>query len=348
MDRFAYDDCRIADRDRLFQNASNLTDLWWDEDKQSLINLYGMTTGENTERLSDYDKFRVLCRMMPMLDGHPVRRRCADFLKTNFQCDLTMNDENCDAIWQTTAQTLLLHPKCGADLIDSPIGLLWECETRPTNLPKMIRPILCAERLMNLCAPDWNTWKTLANEELDAFETSGCNRVLVHFADDFCFEKPNLYRVEQILKMSEKTVERCDLLLCQVVRFLCEACAARGWTLQFEIGNCVNDVLLLLHYAEQSVGLPKLLWSTKEGPTRDRMLAFGYQMHKNPIQPLLRGCDYSSDAELLAEMHAYAARYPMGMLLYACGVSLFDVASERRRFEMIEKWRKKDDKTDCC
>ena len=340
MERFAYDFCRLTGNDRLFQNASNLTELWWDEDKQNLLNLVGMTTGEQIERFSDYEKFRALCRLMPMLDGHPIKHRCKDFLTRYFACDLPMDEANCDEIWQMTAQELLLHPRCVADLVDSPVGLLWEVDARPKNLPKSIRPILCAERLMSLSAPDWRTWIDFANDELDAFATCGCDRVYIRFCDDFRFETPNLYRVEQTLKALDKKGKICDLLLCQVVRFLCEACAARGWSLQIEVEDCADEVLLLLNYAEQAVGLPRIVWSTANAKTRDGMLAFAFRAHKNSVLPILNGADHPSDGELSDAMQAWAARYPAGMLSYSCGGSLIDVVSDRRRFEMLEKWRR--------
>lgn len=338
MELFAYDYAKISDFARAFQNASDLTALWWDDEKQSVFNLWCMTVGKERPRASDFDRFRALCEMMPMLVGHPVQRHCADFLKQYFQCEIPMDEAHCDEIWRMTADALLLQPKRAVDLFDEPIGLLWESEELPHGLPNHMQPILPAERLMNLHAPDWKAWCRIADAELDAFAACGCNRAVVRLHDDFHFEAPNLYRVEQILQLPNKKIAKSDLLLTQVVRYLSEACAARHWMLQLEIGDCAIDAAILLSYVEDTVGLPTLLWSTPSARTRDKMLAFASRERKNPILPILCLADYPSDRELADALTAYAARYPIGMLSYATGTDLSNVASERQRLlTMIEK-----------
>ena len=55
---------------------------------------------------SDYDKFCAWCQSMPKLIGNPLYHWSHLELKRYFDCDLIINEKNCDEIWRICNEKL--------------------------------------------------------------------------------------------------------------------------------------------------------------------------------------------------------------------------------------------------
>lgn len=336
--KWKYDFGTLSNAVALDRRVTNLTELWWDDEKEKLLNLWCSLHESLSADLSDYEKFRALCEMMPSLNGHPVRRHCRDFLRTHFACEMSLDLQNCDAIWRLTSEALLMTPKTCKSLLPADAQLLCSDER---SIDCCEAPIFDACRFQSYEATDWGVWKEQADQDLTRFSKHGCNRIFLTLPHGFVFQKPDVYHVELALKKKHKTEEDMCLLLSQTVRYACEACLLRGWSLTVRIADCGDGAVRLFEYVEKRIGLPKILWSTADAKTRDQMLAFGYQTHKNLILPMLCLVDYPSDRELDEVWDAYAARYPIGWLLFACGTDVRNRMSERARLDRILKNKEK-------
>lgn len=318
--------------------ASNLTSLWQTPQMRDLLALWSMTDGKNESLTSDYERFRALCRMMPYLDGHPVKRYCETLLQTCFSCTLPPDAAHCDAIWQETAHELLMHPRTVGDLLSksgSKRYLLWTDDALPKALPNGLVPELMAERLYATSAISLGAWEEELAALADCFARYGSNRIFFEFPNSFEFVSPDPYHVNLALAKEHQTAADHNLLTSQLFRMICALCIARGWGVHLQVGDCAEAAVALLTYAEKSVGLPELYWSTVSSVTRDTLLAFGYATHQNAVLPLLRLCDYPSDVELQTALSAYAARYPIGMLHVSYGADLRMELAEQARLQSI-------------
>ncbi|MBQ9761271.1 MAG: hypothetical protein IJW16_07985, partial [Clostridia bacterium] len=321
--------------DHCSRSATNLTQLWWDAEKESLIGLWCVDKGIRRTSCSDYDRHRILCSMMSQLTGHPVKRHCRDFLQMHFSCDLPVNEENCDEIWRITADALMRESCSVRDILDTDVRLLWKEHTPP---PGGIIPVLDAELLFSLDCNDWDTWQDAARAVLDRFTAHGCSLAYFSVGSSCPFVKPDLYHVVQALKNKKRSVEEYALLRTQILRFLCEECQKREWALVLN-----GSTLPHLTYASEEVGLP-VVYLMRSEEMLGAELSLVSDIVSKPIRPLLCLSDYPSDGELEAVLDRIAARYPIGMLSVTCGGDPKNRASDRARLnEVLEKWRKKYD-----
>ena len=333
---------KILYPERINRAASNITELWETAEMRNLRTLWSMTEGRGASLNSDYEKFRALCDMMPQLDGHPVKRYCGDFLKRYFSCDFLPDAAHCDAIWRLTSDALLVHPLSVGDLLELSAKkqyLLWTEATMPHNQPRNVLPELVADHLFTQPVSDVKRWMSDAEEMADSFSLCGCDRVFFVLPDAFDFNAPDPYHVSQALSKKSRTAAECDLLLSQLFRMMCEICLARGWGMHFRVGACADAATQLLAYAERTVGLPPIYWSTAVPSTRDRLLVFTYLKHQNLVLPMLCLSDYPSDGELQAALSAYAARYPIGMLHCTLGgdLRMWDAEQDRLNRIILER-----------
>lgn len=321
--------------DSFNKTITNPTDLF---DRDTIWGVLKVCqTKENSLRnsASDYELFRALCDVRPLLFGHPLPHRCEYLLKTCFGIALPLNSDTCDEIWQVCAEKLWEHPMTLWDCIrktlsDSSIPRLLESDRLPAVAPNGMEPVLNGNSLCDTCATSWNVWKNEMQNVLEAFEEMGCRSVYFQLPKDFCDIEPNVYSVEQALSGKRKDK---NLLTAQAFRFLCEAVLSRDWSLILRAECKEYDVISLLKRAERTVGLPHLIWTTANVNTRDALLSFPFQDHKNGIQCGICLGDYPSDTELEAAISAYAARYPIGRLAVIWGGDLRYTAYERERFE---------------
>lgn len=288
------------------RHASNLTELWWNEEQAALMNLYAVTIGVGQPLYSDYDRFRALCRMMPYMEGHNEAERCKNILK-KLGITLPICMEYCDAIWRAASDILLMHPQWTLKMEieaanDSDISF---------DLPSMPPPVPIEERFLN-CV--WNGYEEWRDAILPLPDSKDDACIGVTLEDGFTFVSPHPYRVEQVLGSCERDVKAKSLLVAQLLRILCEKLIKRGSTLHLSVADGAEDAVELLSYLEKSVGLPHMTWSTSDAVLRARLLAYSKQRHSFPILPALQIDPKRSRQEQHAELLAYARVFPKGLL----------------------------------
>ena len=80
---------------------NNITELWLGGDhyKWRAMRCNGVPEEYITGSASDYDKFKAWCKCMPKLIGNPLYHWSHLELRRYFDCELIINEENCDEIW---------------------------------------------------------------------------------------------------------------------------------------------------------------------------------------------------------------------------------------------------------
>ena len=304
--------------------ATNLTQLFWNSERERLVAWWLSATGNSDPAPSDYDKLRVLCEMMPALAGNPLKKSCERILREQLEIALPLKLENCDEIWRESAEKLLWNPI-------SPRML-----SADVAIPD-VREICSAETLLATDEVELSAWQESLSARMEQKNKEGFRRVLLRIPSGYSFSEPDPYHVGIALRQKGNAEWR-GMLIAQGVRMLCRACVAYGWSLQLELGAHAEEAVALLSYAERTVGLPVLAWSTPYADTRDAMLAFGYQPHARPVFPLIRLADHPTDGELRNAIESYAARVPLGALCFACGGDARDNTMERERLlEALKK-----------
>ncbi|MBE6613666.1 MAG: glucuronate isomerase, partial [Ruminococcaceae bacterium] len=80
---------------------NNITELWLGGDhyKWRAMRCCGVDEEFITGSASDYDKFKAWCSCMPRLIGNPLYHWSHLELRRYFDCELVINEENCEKIW---------------------------------------------------------------------------------------------------------------------------------------------------------------------------------------------------------------------------------------------------------
>ncbi len=80
---------------------NNITELWLGGDhyKWRAMRCCGVDEEYITGSASDYDKFKAWCKCMPKLIGNPLYHWSHLELRRYFDCNLIINEENCEEIW---------------------------------------------------------------------------------------------------------------------------------------------------------------------------------------------------------------------------------------------------------
>lgn len=327
----------MYDAEQAFQNAPNLTVLWWDAEKQSMLNLYASTVGTGERITSDFERFRALCRLMPQLKGNAVRHHCEDFLARHFGWNRSIDEQSCGEIWHSTAESLLTSPRSVADIIGEGRRCMLSSESLLEGWNSQRIPVMLnASGLPTLNVRDWNEWLILANERIERFAEARCDRVYLKIPRGYTFEEPNLYRVGEVLLTKRRSMSEQSLLITQTLRYLCERCTEREWILYLCVESSAEESIRLLEYLARAVGLPAVRWMTSHSDTRDTLLSFGFaETRKNSFLPLICLSDHPSDGELERTVAEYAARFPVGLLRFACGGDLRNAYAEEERLDRV-------------
>lgn len=90
--------------------CTNLTELWWDAEKQAVLTVNGYS-GDG----ADYELFRDFCSCMAKAPDSPQAVRGREQLRALFGYDGTLDPAHCQEIWRLTAQALLERPRTRAE-----------------------------------------------------------------------------------------------------------------------------------------------------------------------------------------------------------------------------------------
>lgn len=283
--------------------ATNITELIWNNDICGTLRLCGIDAREIDASVSDYEKFRALCRAMPMLRGHRLPMQIGQLLRDRFDLSLMPSPETCDRLWLLCADKLAEHSFC-KPLVLPPIrseSMKWNS---PMWYPLYTVSVFDASLFLHTKAESWYAWETEMQERLDDFLQDGRYAVLFKPTADMCEKFPDIYHVDQALKKRDDP----PLLMAQLFRFLSVELSKRNATLLLDADRCGKGILSFLTRIEQRVGLPQMVWMSEELPTRDALIAWQACARSAEIRYAVRA-SVTDDA-----LREIAARYPLGRL----------------------------------
>ena len=256
----------------------NITEVWLGGDhyKWRAMRALGVEETYITGNGSDYEKFRAFCACMPRLVGNPIYHWSHLELRRYFDCELIINEENCDAIWahtaarldepQMSARGLIL--RSGVEMIgttDDPCDdLVYHAALREEGFPtkvlptfrpdKALRPdrrgyreyIEALGRANGVQITDLSSLYRALSVSLDRFCENGC-RAADHGIDEMVrFARPDEYHAGEIFKKAmasdgrDVSEEELALFYAQMMRFLGREYVRRGMVMQLHFGVLRN------------------------------------------------------------------------------------------------------------
>ena len=262
-----------------YKRYANITELWLGGDhyKWRAIRSFGVPEEMITGSASDYDKFRMYAKVMPHLIGNPLYHWTHLELKRYFDCDLILNEENCEEIWKLTAEKLqsddmrtrAIIEKSGVELIcttDDPADTLeWHKviaadKTIKTKVLPAFRPDKCFninkkglaayyEKLgaaTGVAIKDTKSLKEALHKSILFFDSMGC-RTADHGFDEYpYFTKSSEYAADKAMETAlrsdgaDVTPEQLAVFKSEIMRFLAAEYNKVGWVMQLHLGVSRN------------------------------------------------------------------------------------------------------------
>lgn len=271
--------CHLSPRE-IAENKtfSNITELWLyaDHYKWRAMRSCGVDEKYITGNSSDFEKFSEFCRIMPLLAGNPVYHWSHLELRRYFDCDLTINSKNCEAIWKLTSEKLAAERLGAKDYIknsgvtllcttDDPADdLRYHKEIAESDFSVQVLPAFRPDKGFNIeragirdyiaqlgasCGVEITDLDSLCaayTASLDRFEALGC-KTADHGMDNYiAFATPDPYHANEIFKKALAndgagiTEEELALWKSQLMRFFGKEYVKRGWVLQLHYGVLRN------------------------------------------------------------------------------------------------------------
>ena len=299
---------------------SNPIELFWSNDLCSLLRLCGEKEENIGERASDFDKFQSILRALPLLEGHPTRAWIASLLEEYFDLKELPQAENASEIWKMLCDRLLEHPLAPQNLVKG--DWLSDALTVPNNLPKHVIPTLNANLLLETTAKKATDWSAEIAATVSHFKENRCQKIILHLQDDFAFVLPSIYQVDRALSLIKRDREATNLLTSQLLRELCAVAQKEELLLVLVCNAHPNNLLRALEYAEESVGLPFVCWTTREIKDAHTLLAFTANPHKREILAALPYEVAMTERELSSAIKSWQVRYPIGKLCFVTACDL--------------------------
>ena len=277
------------------KRITNITELWLygDPKKWELMRVCGVDERFITGNASDFEKFRELCRIMPMLIGNPQYITCHVELQRFFGCNLTINSNNCETIWKETSDKLAKQRFGAFDCVKmsgaktifvacaptdslSPyevIGARGELSVLPVFSPdkcfklnqKGIEAYLSeVGKTASIDICDYDSFCRAYGILMDRFSAVGCRSAYHKMSADHSFIKPDMHHADLILKKAisgkgaEITRDELSLWKTQLMRFFGAEYSKRNWVMQIESSPSRNyETEAILSYLSSSNVLPK-------------------------------------------------------------------------------------------
>lgn len=253
---------------------SNITEVWLygDHYKWRAMRACGVDEKYITGDASDFDKFKAYCSVMPKLIGNPLYHWSHLELQRYFDCDLLICEQNCEKIWEITAEKLaspLMSAKnlirnSNVDLLcttDDPADSLeYHRQIAESGFETKVLPAFRPDKGLNIerkgiadyfkalgasCGVeivDLTSLEKAYGVSLDRFESLGC-KTADHGMDDVVgFVKPDPYHAGEILKKAiasdgaDVSAEELVLFKSQMMRFFGREYKKRGWVMQIHYG----------------------------------------------------------------------------------------------------------------
>ena len=304
---------RIARVSRAFLHAlaanksyQNPTELWISQDTHAaaLLRHAGVQELFVKGEGSDFEKFRVFCTVMGDSTANPLKLQCHTALRELFDCTLALNETNCEAIWKTVCEKLMLErltprqlvPKCGVDTLlvsfepwESPESL---CAIEGVRVLPVFSPdayfvptgkdFSANVRALGAEICDFKSFCAALLASLDRFVRVG-GRIATQSVLPAEFCRPNEYHAalyfEKAMAGEILAPQELALYRAQLWRVLAGAYAQRDMTLELCIGEtmqntekthtvqaCFSAKMLreLFDYLKEQVGLPRVVAYTEQ------------------------------------------------------------------------------------
>ena len=319
---------------------SNPIELFWSHDVVALLRLCGAKEEMIGERASDYDRFLSVCRALPLLEGHPTRAWIASLLDQYFGVRELPTEENAQDVWKMLCEHLWEFPIAPKDLV---IGS-WLCDTLtiPSALPQNLIPVLSGNLLLNTTSKKAIEWSAEIDTTVAQFAKKGCEKIVVQLQKNFEFALPSLYGVDRALSLAKCDREAINLLTCQLVRELCVVAQKHDLLLVLVCNGNSADLVNLVEYAEESVGLPRICWSTREVREASALLDFSAKPHKNEMLAALPYECVMTKNELSLAIESWQMRYPVGRMCFITARDLRQTPYAQAHIQnMLEKGKTK-------
>lgn len=273
--------CHVSPRE-IAENKrfANITELWLGGDhyKWRAVRSNGTNEKYITGDASDYEKLLAFARVMPKLIGNPMYHWTHLELKRYFDCDLILNEKNCEEIWTLCNEKLQgddmrvksIIASSNVDLLcttDDPCDTLEyhdeikSDENFKTKVLPAFRPdkVFAANKrgfseyiskLSNVSGidiVDFNSLKSALDSRVDYFDKHGCRTSDHSFDERVEFEEAeSLYELDNILKKAISS-DGADVTHSEFVRFrssliahLSEKYKKRAWVMQIHYGAYRN------------------------------------------------------------------------------------------------------------
>jgi glucuronate isomerase len=214
-----------------------------------------LIAGRQDKNVTDFDRFKAFAKTLPHAIGSPVYHFSHLELKRYFGCNLIINEENAEAIWNTCNEKLKslsvreIIRRSNVEVIcttDDPIkGLFYHEKLPAEGFPVKVLPSFRPDRVYNIEKPEWNNYieafagnprnlndvKDTLKEKLEYFAYVGC-KVADHGVDalfDGIADDKTAELIFQKACGGEKiTANEANLFRKNIMAFLCEIYAEKG------------------------------------------------------------------------------------------------------------------------
>ena len=269
--------CHLSPReiaeDRRYENITEVW-LYGDHYKWRAMRACGVNERFITGDASDFEKFHAYCVCMPRLAGNPLYHWSHLELRRYFDCDLVINEENCEAIWALTAEKLAEPAMSARHLIlnsrvemvgttDDPAdSLMFHKQLREEGFAARVLPTFRPDKALGVAKSEYADYLKLLGDangveitnlrslyraltvSLDRFCENGC-RAADHGMDDYVrYARPDEYHAGEILKKAlaheRISEEETALFQTQMMRFLGIEYVKRGIVMQLHFGVLRN------------------------------------------------------------------------------------------------------------
>ena len=259
---------------------NNITGLWLGGDhyKWRAMRCNGVDEEYITGSASDYDKFKAWCKCMPKLIGNPLYHWSHLELRRYFDCDLIINEENCDEIWVACNEKLRdpsmsvrnIIKNSGVEVVcttDDPIDTLeWHKKlAEDTSFPVRVLPAFRPDKAFAVDKPgfasyiaklsevsginvvDADSLKLAFMQRLDHFQNLGC-KTADHGLDGYTeFAEASNYELNEIFKKALAsdgngiTPTEAAKMRTEMLAFLGAQYKCRGLVMQLHFGVLRNQ-----------------------------------------------------------------------------------------------------------
>ena len=288
---------------------ANVTELIWSDELEALLRMCGEEERLIGVAASDYDRFFALCRSAHLLRGNLLIHRISSFLASILNRPVSLSEKTAEEIWKDSAEYFLF-----ANVSRS----LWEdfnaestAEKELDICPRLsISNFFDGDLFLSTSQKSWEAWRDEMRDICDKSLGNACSGVMLLLPKAFVFSSPHPYQIGRILQSPKREEEDQNLMIAQLFRFLSEDCSERKLSLLCRVECDPREAVKLFAYAEEQVGLLRLIWSLAVSQSLDALIAFSGKPHQNSVEAALPSSEVSA-----SRLHAFSEGYPLGKLM---------------------------------